>query len=182
MGVKCDRAPLRRVACLAAALVPAGAAAQEGMQGISLTPSFATFTVNQTVAGRAIDRDGNGGALTLDYQHGIGDTFWLRASAGGGAFAAEGQAAYAGTASVALVYAVDVLRYVPYISAGGGALLVGGGALETQVRPVLELGAGLEVEESPSFSWGIDARLGSFATQSTIFTIGPRLSWKWGYF
>jgi hypothetical protein len=75
-----------------------------------------------------------------------------------------------------------VLRYVPYVSVGGGAVLLGGGAVTTEARPFLELGVGLEVEESPSFSWGIDARLGSFATQATIFTIGPRVSWKWGYF
>src|SRR5262249_16808069 len=117
-----------------------------------------------------------------DYQRGIGDTFWLRAAVGGGGFVAEGQGAWAGTASVALVYAVDVLRYVPYISAGGGAILLGGGALERHARPFPQLALALQVEESPAFSWGIDARLGSFVTQATVFTIGPRVSFKWGYF
>jgi hypothetical protein len=163
-------------------LVPATALAADGESAISITPGFATFSVSQTVAGRPRDRTGIGGALTVDYQHGFGDSFWVRAAVGGGAFAAEGSSAYAGTASLALVYAVDVLRYVPYISAGGGALAVGGGALETQIRPFLELGVGLEVEQSPGFAWGIDARLGSFASQSTEFTIGPRVSFKWGYF
>src|SRR5262249_14849796 len=137
---------------------------------------FATFTVNQG----GMDHTGTGAALAADYQHGVGDAFWLRGGVSGGAFAVDGRSAWAGTASVALVYVVDVLRYVPYISGGGGLLAVGSGGLDTVVRPYVELGVGLEVQQSTSFGWGIDARLGSFATQSTVFTIGPRVSWKWG--
>jgi hypothetical protein len=171
------RAPL-----LLAVLVPAAAAAGEGEWSLSLTPSFATFTVNQTAAGRGVDRSGTGAALTVDGQRAFGDTIALRAAVGGGGFAAAGSGAWAGTASLALVYVVDVLRYVPYISVGGGVLAVGGGAVSTEAHPVLELGVGIEVEASPSFAWGIDARLGSFVTTATVFTIGPRLAWKWGYF
>jgi hypothetical protein len=181
MGVKCDVRRAVRVALLLWPLtlaLPGVAAAADGEQAISLSPVFATFTVNQA----GVDRTGTGGALTVDYQRGFGDSFWLRGGVSGGAFAVAGQASWGGSASVALVYAVDVLRYVPYISAGAGALAVGGGTLETVVRPYLELGAGLEVEQSITFSWGIDARFGAFASQSTIFTIGPRVSWKWGYF
>jgi hypothetical protein len=166
----------------AVVLVPAVAAAADGEWSLSVTPGFATFTVNQTVAGHGVDRTGTGAALTLDGQRAFGDTFALRAAVGGGGLSAAGRGAWAGTASVALVYVVDVLRYVPYVSVGGGLLAVGGGAIESDVRGVLELGVGIEVEESPSFAWGIDARLGSFVTTATVFTIGPRLAWKWGYF
>jgi len=167
---------------LAVLAAPLAASAGEGESSLSAIAGFASFTVNQTVSGRGLDRSGAGASLTVDFQHGIGDTFWVRASAGGGGFAAEGQAAWAGTGSVALVYAVDVLRYVPYISLGGGAVVLGGGALQSQARPFVELGVGLEVEQSPSFAWGLDARLGSFVTQATMFTIGPRVAFKWGYF
>jgi hypothetical protein len=164
------------------ALVPTAAAAAEGEWSLSVTPGFATFTVNQTVAGQGIDRTGTGAALTIDLEHAFGDTFGVRAAVGGGGFSSTGSGAWAGTASLALVYVVDVLRYVPYLSLGGGVLAVGGGAIQTDLRPVVELGVGIEVEQSPSFAWGIDARLGSFATTATVFTIGPRLAWKWGYF
>src|SRR5215470_13660541 len=104
MGVKCD---VRRAVWVASLLFAAPAAAQDGEQAIALSPGFATFTVNQG----GMDRTGTGAALAADYLHGFGDSFWLRGGLAGGAFSVDGRSAWAGTASVALVYAVDVLRY-----------------------------------------------------------------------
>lgn len=158
--------------------IPMVARAESGESALSLTSSFASFTAMQS----GEDRIGLGGLVALDYQRGIGDTFWLRGAVGGGAFAAEGKPGYAATAAIGITYAIDILRYVPYVGIGLGAVCVGGGALEPQVRPILELGIGLDVIESQNFSWGLDVRLSSFVKDITFFSIGPRVTWKWGYF
>ena len=41
---------------------------------------------------------------------------------------------------------------------------------------------GLEIGEGKSFSWGIDARLASFGGGATTFAVGPRISFKFGYY
>lgn len=164
---------------LLALLVPRAAAAVEGESALSVSVKFATLNV---VREREADVSAVGGALVVDYQRGIGDTFWLRGAAGGAVHDADGGAVYAGHATAGITYAVDVLKYVPYLGIGAGALVIGGGPLETGVRPYIELGAGVEVLESPTFSWGADARLSSFISGVTVFMVGPRVSWRWGYF
>jgi hypothetical protein len=171
---------LRRALALALLLAPGAAAAVEGESSLAVTGRFATLSAG--ASGQQGDVSGAGGGLGVDYQRGFGDTWWFRAAVGGNAFAVEGQGSYAALAVVGVTYAVDVIKYVPYIGVGGGAIVVGGGAVETVVEPYLELGVGLEVLQSTTFSWGIDARFSSFVGDATIFLIGPRVSWKWGYF
>ena len=171
---------LRRALLLAASLVPATAAAVDGESSIGLTLRVATLDAGAAAAQG--DVSGVGGGLGVDYQRGFGDTWWFRAAVGGMVYAVDGQASYGALASAGVTYAVDVIKYVPYIGIGGGALVVGGGAVDAAVEPYLELGIGLEVLQSTTFSWGIDARFSSFVGDATVFLVGPRVAWKWGYF
>jgi hypothetical protein len=156
---------------------PVLAIAADGESALSITAGVATFTVSQ-----ATDVSGTGAALGVDYTRSVADALWLRAAIGGGVYCAAGARTMGGTAVVGVYYAVDVLRYVPYATAGVGVFYAGGGAVDAKARLVLEVGAGVEIGEGRSFSWGIDARLGSFASGATTFTIGPRFSFKFGYF
>ncbi len=157
-------------------LVPASAGAIEGESSLSVTPRFSALRVEVD----DVESSGVGGGLSLDYQRGFSDTWWFRGAIAG-AFHDGGL--WNGTATLGLTYAVDVLRYVPYLGAGVGGAVVGGDALSaTQVRPLLELGAGVDVLESRTFSWGVDARVSAYLDGLVLFTIGPRFSWRWGYF
>jgi hypothetical protein len=168
-----------RVSALALVLLLAAAhpgAAAEGEQAITLSASYATFSIVLDDASPSA----TGGQLAVEYQRGVSDTLWFRAAADGGAYAADGFTWSAG-ATVGFTYAFDVLRYIPYLDFGAGVMFVGG-SVDGGVRPYLELGAGIEILESPTFSWGLAAHFNSFASEIAYFTVGPRMSWRWGYF
>jgi hypothetical protein len=171
---------LRRLALLAVLLAPLPAAAVEGESAIGLTLRFATLSAG------AADGDGDvsgvGGGLGVDYQRGFGDTWWFRAAVGGAAYSVEGSASYSAIGSLGVTYAVDVIKYVPYVGIAGGAVVVGGGEVDGRVEPYLELGVGIEVLQSTTFSWGLDVRFSSFVGDATVLLVGPRIAWKWGYF
>ena len=94
----------------------------------------------------------------------------------------EDGTSYAGHGAVGLTYVIDVLKYVPYLHAGIGAALLGGGALDSKVHPVAELGLGLDVLSRRGLSYGAFVRLGSFLDDSAFVTAGLRLTWRWGFF
>jgi hypothetical protein len=159
------------------------ALAAEGERALSLGVDYSTWTVPQDLPGTQQDTiTGQGGALAGDYLYGYDDTLWLRASAHGGAYRALGATSFDGAATVGLRYALDVLRYVPYIDLGAGGSLVGGGKVNTAFAPVVELGLGVEVLDSRTFSWGVVLRFDAFASQAVFFTAGARVSWHWGFF
>jgi hypothetical protein len=173
---------VRRALAACLLLVPGVASAVEGEQALSLSARFASVTVTEEVDRRNRDRTGFGGGLMVDYQKAVSDTLWLRGAATGTLHSFDGELAVAGHAAVGVTYAVDVLKYVPYVSAGIGAMVIGGPAIDTAVKPYIELGVGLDIVSSTRFSWGLDARFASFLSQAAVLTIGPRLSWRWGYF
>jgi hypothetical protein len=158
-------------------VVSSVARAADGESALSVSAGFSSFTVSQ---GR--DVSGAGGVVNVDFTYGVAEAFWLRATVGGGLYSAASELTSGGTATIGVYYAVDVLRYVPYVTAAVGAFVAGGGAVDTKARVVLEIGAGVEIGEGKSFSWGIDARLASFGGGATTFTVGPRISFKFGYF
>lgn len=175
----CYERPVRRAALLCAlALSPSVARAVEGETSLSLSARYATLSVTRP----GEDAGGWGGGLVVDGQRALSDSLWLRAALGGAALTVDGEAAYLGCATFGVTWAVDVLKYVPYVGIGAGALVVGGGTLDTQVEPYVELGVGVDVIVSTGFSWGLDARLSSFAGDATVLLVGPRLTWRWGYF
>jgi hypothetical protein len=173
---------VRRSVSVFVLLFPALALAVEGEQSLAISARFATLTLTQAVGGRNRDLSGSGGALILDYQRAVSDTLWLRAALGGSVQSVEDQATWAGHVSFGVTYAVDILKYVPYVGAAAGALVIDGGPFDTKLKPYLEFGVGIEVIASTRMSWGIDARFSSFLSSAAVFMIGPRISWHWGYF
>lgn len=172
---------VRTLALLVLVATPSVYAA-DGESALSVSADFASLIVDQGTTTRPNEKSGVGGLVGVDYQRGFGDSFWLRAGLGGGALGVDGQAGYVAVGTVGLTYAVDILKYVPYVGIGAGGVLVGGGALSTHIDPVIDLAAGIEVQESPSFSFSVEGRLESLWAKTTLFIIGPRVSFKWGYF
>jgi hypothetical protein len=171
---------VRTLALLVLLATPAHAA--DGESAISVSADFASLIVDQGTDIRPNEKSGVGGLVGVDYQRGFGDSFWLRAGVGGGLVGVNGRAGYAMVGTVGLTYAVDILKYVPYVGVGVGGVLVGGGALSSQIDPVIDLAAGIEMQESPSLSFSLEGRLESLWSKTTLFIIGPRVSFKWGYF
>ncbi len=176
------RVPRLEIALAGAALAALGpawgtrpAAADEGESALSVGLSFASFTIP--------DHDGQGGALGIEYERGLSDAFWLRLSATGAVLdGGDDGTRYAGHAAVGLTYVVDVLKYVPYLHAGIGAVALGGGAVDGELHPVAEIGVGLDVLARRGLSYGAFARLGSFLDDSAFVTAGLRMTWRWGFF
>ena len=157
-------------------LLPTAAAAEEGESALSIDGGLATFTIP--------DHGGVGGLLGGDYERGLSDAFWLRASAAGAIYrGSDGEGAiYAGRATVGLTYVVDVLKYVPYIHLGAGGLVIGGAELDAEVRPLGELGVGLDVLSRRGRSYGPFARVQTSFDEGAFLELGLRVSWRWGFF
>lgn len=156
--------------------------ADEGESAVSAGAYFSTFSLP--------DHAPLGGALGVDYERGITEVMWLRASAAGGLYldspddTATRKAAYAAQGSLGISYALDVLRYVPFVTLGLGGSYFGGEGLGEDVGfyPMIQLGGGLNVLESPDFSWGVQATLETFVTRSALLMVGLRVSHRWGFF
>jgi len=157
-----------------AALGPPPAAADRGESTLSVDVSFASFAIS--------DQDGLGGALGVDYERGLSDAFWLRAAAGGAYYRRDEGGAYAGSGAVGLTYVVDVVKYVPYLSVGLGAVFLDGAAIDGELHPTVEIGIGLDFLTRRGLSYGAFARFGSFLEDSSFFTAGLRMTWRWGLF
>jgi hypothetical protein len=152
--------------------------ADEGESAISVSASFAGFSVP--------DHSPVGGTLGFDYERGITDVLWLRASGGGGGFSDEGSPAYAGYSEVGITYVIDVLRYVPYVNLGVGGIYMQveepGDDFENGLQPLISIGAGVDILTSRNRSYGVYTRFESFLGRSAFYSLGARMSWRWGFF
>ena len=164
------------VALALACLAPEGAEASEGENALSASLMYARFAL-------AADEDvgDSGAALGIDYERGLTRALWLRGSGGFGVFP-EGDLTYSGHGTLGLTYALDVVRYVPYVNLGVGAVALGGGGVDTDVYPLVELGGGVDVLHSRSLSYGIQVRFESFIAETALFTAGARVTYRWGFF
>jgi hypothetical protein len=177
----------RRVVSAAFALLfllPIVAHAAEGEKALTLGLDYSAWSVEQPDhPGKDHDSvTAQGVQAAADYEYGWNDTLWLRASVTGGYFSVAEGAAWSTGGIVGITYAFDVLRYVPFLHAGVGALVIGGDGVDTDVRPVVELGLGLNVLEGRTFSWGVVAHFDGTYSKAIFFSIGPRLAWRWGFF
>jgi hypothetical protein len=157
-------------------LLPAAAAAEEGESALSIGGGLATFTIP--------DHGGLGGMIGGDYERGLSDAFWLRASVAGAIYGGSDDegAIYAGRATIGLTYVVDVLKYVPYIHLGLGGLALGGPEVDAEIRPLGEIGVGLDVLSRRGLSYGPFARLQSSFDEGAFVELGARMTWRWGFF
>ncbi len=167
-------APL--AAATAAALLlalPAPVQASEDDRAFSVSLAYGTFSIP--------DHSPDGGVVGVDYERGISESIALRASGGAGAYYGSGLA-YSAHASIGLTYAFDVIKYVPYANLGVGGIVIDGSDIDADVYPLLELGVGLDILKSREFSWGFQARFETYAANTSFFTAGTRLTWRWGFF
>ncbi len=163
--------------CLA---IPGRARGGEGERAVSVAAGYASYATPDDEMMTTLTPTA-GLAAGAGYEHALGDEVSWRADLvvagylGGGA---------AGTAlgTVGLVYRIDVLKYVPYVDVGVGALTRAGGPFTLGVEPALRLGGGVDILQSRARSWGVAAALTSFASTTTTFTVGLRSTWRWGYF
>lgn len=179
---------------VAAASAPAAA---EGERALSLGLGWATFSVPgeavNNMAPPQISPD-IGGAISLTYEHAISSDFSLRVEGAAGAFYGGGSDAdmdakdppskgsYAGLVDAGAVFRFDVLKYVPYLFGGLGVVTTTGGPIDGGTDLVIAIGGGLDVLQSRSRSYGVEARLASFGGDTTVFTFGVRGTVRWGYF
>jgi hypothetical protein len=163
-------------------LLPARAMAGEGERTFSLGVDLTRWTIIQDLPGDEDSVTARGGGLAMDYAYGWSDDVWLRASAAGGYYFLPDGTGLAAGGTVGVTYALDVLRFVPVLELGVGGLWVSGDGIESELKPVVELGIGVHVLRSRGTSWGVVARFDSFASQAVFLTLGARFTWRWGYF
>ncbi|MFN0251350.1 MAG: hypothetical protein ACKV2T_31030 [Kofleriaceae bacterium] len=180
----------RRALPLVVIALAVGPASAEGERALSLGLGWATFSV----PGEPVDNmeppqisPDIGGAAAITYEHSISTDLSLRVEAAFGAFYGGGteeqsKGTYAGLADAGAVFRFDILKYVPYLFGGLGAVATTGGPIDGGVDFVVAIGGGLDILLSRERSYGFEARLASFGGDTTVFTFGVRGTLRWGYF
>lgn len=177
------RVRLLPAGCLIAlAAAPRLAWASDGESAFSVSLGIGTYSVP------AEDPDDDalaplaGGVLGVAYERGISEALSWRIELWGALYGGDGLSG-GGVAAGGLVYRFDVLKYVPYGLLEVGVVALDGGPLpDRQLDPVMQVGGGLDVLQSRERSWGIEARLASFAGDVTTVSLSGRYTWRWGYF
>jgi hypothetical protein len=170
----------------------AGVAHADGDRALTLGLGYATFSVPGTMSTNGqppppITPDG-GGMLDGTYQHGLSDDLYLRAEAvaavfRGGAQKGQSDTSYALLGDAGFLFRLDVLKYTPYAFAGIGGITTGGGPIAGDSQFVLSIGGGVEfLSPGRTRSWGLEARLASFAGDVTVFTFDYHRAVRWGFF
>jgi hypothetical protein len=160
--------------CLASAAARAGA----GEQAISVTPGYATFSDGEGDT----EVRAHGGALGLDYEYRITDAVSFRGSGAGAYYRVEAETAYSAQGSVGLVYAIDIIKYVPYLTGGLGGLYIGGDNVDGGANLLVEVGGGLDVLHSREWSYGVTLRYETLLQNTDYLFAGVRLTRRWGFF
>lgn len=155
-----------------------------GENALSLTGGWASYALPDP---KDPDKDlGSlaGAGIGAEFEYTFAEPFALRADLWGSAYWVDdgGGPAYIALATVGGTYRFDVLRYVPYASAGLGGVLSAGNGADATVSPVLSLAGGLDILTRRDRSWGVELRLASFAGDITMLTAGVRGTHRWGAF
>lgn len=151
----------------------APALASDGENAFSISLGYATYSL-------AEDTSSHGSALGLEYERGFTDALSWRIAAGGGAFYGDSQLSYGANLAFGVTYVFDVLKFVPFAQAGVGGIVIA--ADGTEIKPLIELGAGLDILRSRSFSYGVVVKFETFLQQTSLFTAAARATWRWGFF
>ena len=174
---------MRASLVLAAAVLgaPSVALAGEGERALSVSVAYATYATPDAEMEETLTPS-IGGAVAVTYERALGDEVSWRADLGFATYLGGSGTALSGLGTVGLVYRIDVLKYVPYVDVGVGALARGGGPFETGVEPALRLGGGVDLLKSRARSVGLVVVMTSFASTTTTLAVGLRTTWRWGYF
>jgi hypothetical protein len=136
-------------------------------------------------------RHPSGGGVAVDAAYGLNDWLWLRGAVFYTAQAArqdENAGLPAGAISVGgtfvgLRYALDVLRVIPFVDAGIGALFSGGAGHKGRVDFGVDVGLGFDYLYSRRVSFGLVARYHAFLTNVENIPVylyaGPRFALRW---
>ncbi len=165
-------------------------AAAENEQGLAVGLGFASFSApgeaEMNMAPPSVSPDWGTG-LFANYERMIGSDLGLRVDAGGSFYRggnSEMQSASSFTAlgDAGLVFRFDVLHIVPYAFAGLGAVYSTGGPIDRGIDYALVVGGGFDWLQSRERAYGVELRLGSFAGDVTVVTVGFRATKRWGFF
>ena len=166
--------PIAVLVVLGALTVPAGASEDE--RALSLSASYS-----------AVGDIADGFDIGIAHDRGIRDNLFWHFSGGGGLLFGDVDL-IAGHATIGFKYLLfDIVKYVPYVTLGGGASVISGDGIDTDVNGRIELGIGLDKLSSRKFSYGIEARLEvtpprAAFDQSALFMVGAKVAWRWGFF
>lgn len=150
------------------------ALASDGENALSLSANYGTYLIP--------DYSPHGGVIGIAFERGFSDSLSWRVAGGGGLFYGSDQLTYSGHLTVGMTYLLDVLKYVPYVELGAGAIAIAGGELETRIKPLIQVGLGIDVLRSRTFSYGIRLEFESLLQETSFFTLGVRATWRWGFF
>jgi hypothetical protein len=128
-----------------------------------------------------------GSGVFASYERMLGSDLGLRAELAGNVFFGgntdkQSSTSYAVLGDVGFVFRFDVLHVVPYAFAGAGGVWSTGGPIDRDIDYLLVVGGGVDWLRSRKRSYGIELRLGSFAGDVTVATIGIRGTQRWGFF
>jgi hypothetical protein len=165
-----------------------GVAHGEGERALSVSLGWATFSALGKPMGKQAPPTLSpdiGGALAVSYEYAISTELALRGELAGGAFyggsqAMQSQTSYASLGDAGAVFRFDVLKIVPYLFAGVGGVVAGGGPIDRGADFVLVVGGGVDWLTSRERSLGLEARLASFSGDITLVTFGVRGTLRWG--
>jgi hypothetical protein len=188
-GEVCDTTVGVRIAALIVIALFAGTARAEGERAMSVGLGWATFSApGKAMRNQAppIVSPDVGGALAVSYEHSVSSDISLRAELTGGVFyggAAEMQSdtSYALLGDAGVTFRFDVLKFVPYAFGGLGAVVSGGGPLDSGADFVLVVGGGVDWLQRRERSYGFEARVASFGGDITVVTFGLRGTVRWGF-
>jgi hypothetical protein len=183
----CRGAQIRRTTAAAVAAVAllgtVQARAASGELVLAGAPLYALVKWDQ--------RHPSGGGVALEAAYGLNDWLWLRgvtfytAQDAGKDDAARLPAGVisVGGAFAGLRYAFDVLRVVPFVDAGIGALFSGGAGQSGRVDFGAELGIGLDYLYNRRVSFGLVVRYYAFLTNVENIPVylyaGPCFALRW---
>lgn len=179
---------MRRAVVLA--LLVGVPAAAENEQALSLGAGYASFSApgeaKMNMAPPSVSPDWGTG-LFASYERMLGSDLGLRAELAGSLFSGGNTAkqtatSYAVLGDAGLVFRFDVLRVVPYAFAGLGAVWSTGGPIDRGTDYVIVIGGGVDWLRSRERSYGLEVRMGSFAGDVTVVTVGLRGTQRWGFF
>jgi hypothetical protein len=163
---------------------PGVARAGDGESALSLGAGLGTFVMpgaDEDEEDETIAPIG-GGVVVVSYERGFSEALSWRLEATGGVYAGDGMS-WSAAASGGIVYRFDVLKYVPYaLLEVGGAYTRGGPVPSPVLDPVLEIGGGVDFLLGRTRSWGLEARLQSFAGDTTLISLSARYTARWGFF
>ena len=165
-----------------AALTTAASSADagDGERAVSLGLGYATYATPNAEDDDTLTPTA-GAAVVATYERGVGADTAVRADLVVGGYFGGGTVGSA-LATVGLGYRVDVLKYVPYLEVGVGALVRTGGPFEPGVEPALRIGGGVDWLRGRARSYGVAVIMTSFASETTTLAVSVRSTWRWGYF